>query len=1386
MTTYNLKLAIGLDGVPQVVGGLKQVEAQVEQAGGRTQTATGRMAAGMTAVTTASGRMATEHGQHMGRMSHGMTAIEMRVQSLTMRIMNLTMAAALVAAPFVALGLVLKSTYGEIEQFNLSAIQMAALISSFQKGGDPGENYRKAKEYAEGLVPVLETIDAETAASASGLRIITEEMIKQRVLLDGNNTAAVEGFKNLANAASVIASGYQNQEIQLRQEIRSLMQGEVDMNSQLSQQINAMVGGGLKDKVELWKKEGTIIENLGGLLRGYGAASEDIGDTWSAIGSTMSTIWSQISRGGFTEMYRDVNALLASMNDYLKAHAADIGGVVRQGYLAVVGTLETIGELWQAIAPAVMTVLRPVWELTKMIFDGWGMIAYAVLPEVAERIKAMLYLVYDFAALLDSTARLLIATLTFNVDGMKAYANDLKTVFGTIVTDFKKAFGPELLDEVFARVDEYQRKAGQKNFVELPGLDTPVDEKALKEAQERAEQYAAALHQLADARRASNPLLSEEARETERLRIQYDNLIAKYPEHRTELERNLALDLRQLQLSQQVREEKEQTKKAFTALTAAMAEGQAVTESVATAQEKFNAEIEKLNDLFMDGYVALDPYWRKVAQLEQTLEETADKKVLDGLKDQLELLKLTGRELAVQQQLRQLTADATDEQRDQVRQLTEQLYTENTAIEAQKAQAEALKAVWEQALGRIDALFVDLWESGLQGFKDFADSLKNTFRRLLAELIQMAVRNRIVIPIAAQMGMTSKAAAADGSSATGSAGSSLSLGSLLNPGALAGMQEGAAVFIADNLSGSLGNAIGSMSSALFGGLTAGLGTALIGGLTTGNWAQSAVSGLGSGVGMFFGGPLGAMVGGLRGNLVGGMFGGKPSDRTAWGSVDLQTGSLSDLGNMTGKKQSAAATLDARTAMLEATAAIADGIRQLGGELSGALTLQVGERDGIQVNIGNGVQRLGSDIEAALVAISEMLVRNADWTGLLENGVFGVLTAEMQTGIRNQVEGGMDAQGVQGLVQYFGQLDAIMEQVTEAIQLADMDDYQRAVYGINKQFDAMADQLRSLGVDLAKYTDLEKARGLALRDVAEQFGQSASAILREQLDQSLTTAQRAAEALRQVLGGSLGGASPERLYFERLTAFNQARAAGRDAEIPELGKALLEASRAYNASSPAFQRDLEQVTQALGAIAGMEGSPTLSAAERQVQLLDDIRVAMESNNQILLAQLTEEVSQFTRLRERLERYLAPPERSITIPTQPVTDLPAAISDFAIAVVQRLTGGLGQIVAQPRPSFAVGSPYIPADMTANIHQGEMIIDRASAQVLRKYGIPAASSDNRDVVAALSRIESRLEQVEAHTGAGVRVNQSVGQKLIAINERQAAASAELAGKARAEASK
>ena len=82
--------------------------------------------------------------------------------------------------------------------------------------------------------------------------------------------------------------------------------------------------------------------------------------------------------------------------------------------------------------------------------------------------------------------------------------------------------------------------------------------------------------------------------------------------------------------------------------------------------------------------------------------------------------------------------------------------------------------------------------------------------------------------------------------------------------------------------------------------------------------------------------------------------------------------------------------------------------------------------------------------------------------------------------------------------------------------------------------------------------------------------------------------------------------------------------------------------------------------------------------------------------------------------------------------------------------------------PLPAFATGTPSVPYDMTANIHQGEIIMDRASSDVLRKYGIPAqGQADNRDMIAELRALREEVRELRNEQKAGhVAIAKNTGE--------------------------
>lgn len=235
-----------------------------------------------------------------------------------------------------------------VDDLQMSVVQTAATISSLQAGTDIAENYKLAKQYAEALMPSLQRIDANTALNLGNLQTITFEMIKQGVLMDSNNASQVESFTRLANAVAVYSQNGRN-EIQVRQEVAALMRGEVDQNSQLASMVQRTVDGPLKQQVEKWKQSGTLLDELGKRLAGFGEASTDINSQWSAVKSSFQTAVAVVLQAGFPTIVKDVSTWLNKVNEYLKIHKDEIAGEIKKGWEEIKGLLTVAADVAKAI-----------------------------------------------------------------------------------------------------------------------------------------------------------------------------------------------------------------------------------------------------------------------------------------------------------------------------------------------------------------------------------------------------------------------------------------------------------------------------------------------------------------------------------------------------------------------------------------------------------------------------------------------------------------------------------------------------------------------------------------------------------------------------------------------------------------------------------------------------------------------------------------------------------------------------------------------------------------------------------------------------------------------------------------------------------------------------
>lgn len=207
-----------------------------------------------------------------------------------------------------------------------------------------------------------------------------------------------------------------------------------------------------------------------------------------------------------------------------------------------------------------------------------------------------------------------------------------------------------------------------------------------------------------------------------------------------------------------------------------------------------------------------------------TTAAEAQQKRIAGAVDQLrfEVTQLGRNERAqrIAIALRNSGADAASKEGQEIARLTGELYDHEAALaateEATRAHEEAMREAaqqsnpWAEALQgaveRVDSAFVDMWKNIGSGFDSFADSLKDAFKQLLAELAHLAITRRIVVGISGAFGLGGASGAAASGGGFGGIGG---IGSLVSGAKsfLGGFQTG-------GLSGGLDAALGGSLSAL--------------------------------------------------------------------------------------------------------------------------------------------------------------------------------------------------------------------------------------------------------------------------------------------------------------------------------------------------------------------------------------------------------------------------------------------------------------------------------------------------------------------------------------------------------------------------------------------
>lgn len=644
-----------------------------------------------------------------------------------------------------------------------------------------------------------------------------------------------------------------------------------------------------------------------------------------------------------------------------------IDGVVDKIYAWVesMGGMDAVADrAFRAIIDGVAFVadavagLNVVWETVEQGIRGIGMVwlkmwdaAMTNLAAVGENIAAVLYKIGGFGA--DAFRGIEL--------GWRAFAATFQDIAANVATGFGSL--------VSVIIDAWNM---------LPWV-TPINYEGTAVAQFIASMESAALESRRRIEEIASAPLPSQTIEPPKFSVDYENSEAhqfvlsyerSWQDAQTELETLLATPLP----SDGIRTFVDQTTEAMDRQASATAASQnTVRGAMIQTGEVADALAKKTDDLAKKAAAASKVVADQVQALlvEQATLRMSDR---DAARFQAQL-RITEAQAGLYEQLRERTAAlskargadvvairaqitalndsirAMDAQRTTVDELTVANFDAKESADAhaeamRQQQIEADKAAkaanpWAEALTgaveRIDSAFAELWKGTFDGFKDFADNLKNAFKTLLAELAHEAITKRIVFNIAGALGFgkSSSAMASGGGGGfdLGGIGSLLSgaknflggfkagglsggldamLGGSLSglPGMLEGFYQGVgklagmvgldSLQLASNAKG-LAYGAGTTGQALLG---AGLD---IGGGFLGGYAGNKVgaslfgerktTGIGSGVGAIAGSALipipgvgaaiGSFLGSIAENAIGAIFG--AGDLVKWGKLGITTG-----------------------------------------------------------------------------------------------------------------------------------------------------------------------------------------------------------------------------------------------------------------------------------------------------------------------------------------------------------------------------------------------------------------------------------------------------------------------------------------------------------------
>ena len=306
------------------------------------------------------------HTDQFGKQISLMESVKKNWLGIAAAIYGVQRAASFIAEPFI-------KGFNAVEDYAQSVASLSAMVVTFserQKGMSLESQWKNALEYSQHMVPVLENLAAKTLLTGQETNALANAFARSGVFLDDTNSKQIESFTRISNALPLMTKG---QEImrQINSEIRAVMTGANESTSMMLQTLKA-IDPEIEKNLKTWRASGTVLENIGELLVGFGPATALLENQWQAVKSTLDTTVTQILRGGMSKTYDEIIDKVKLLNEYLVENKDAIENGMAKSLRGVAETIEGIIKTYNSL-PDGLIGASGAGIVGRMLFGSWGM-----------------------------------------------------------------------------------------------------------------------------------------------------------------------------------------------------------------------------------------------------------------------------------------------------------------------------------------------------------------------------------------------------------------------------------------------------------------------------------------------------------------------------------------------------------------------------------------------------------------------------------------------------------------------------------------------------------------------------------------------------------------------------------------------------------------------------------------------------------------------------------------------------------------------------------------------------------------------------------------------------------------------------------------------------